>query len=111
MIHALRSIFLFVLLSMLAVTTVASLDRGIFEAGSELWRHLWFRATLADAYFGFLTVFIWIAYKETAWSRKIVWFVLLMLLGNIAIAAYLLIQLFRLPATARMEDLLLRRAA
>lgn len=110
MIHFLRGLFLFVLLSMLAVTTGASLDRGIFDAASELWTYPWFRATLVDAYFGFLTVFVWIAYKETAWSRRIVWFVLLMLLGNIAIAVYLLIQLLRLPAGARMEDLLLRRA-
>lgn len=110
MIYALRSIFLLVLLSMLTMTAMASLDRGIFEAGSELWTHLWFRATLADAYFGFLTVFVWIAYKERTWSRRVLWFILLMLLGNIAIALYLLIQLFRLPANARMEDLLLRRA-
>ena len=107
----LKVIFVLVLLSMLAVTTVASFDRGVFEAGADLWKDPWFKATLADAYFGFLAVYLWIAYKERTWGRRVLWFVLLMLLGNIAIAVYLLIQLFRLPANASMEDLLLRKGA
>jgi hypothetical protein len=32
------------------------------------------------------------------------------LLGNIAMSVYLLIQLFRVPATAKLEDVLLRRS-
>lgn len=107
----LKLIFVLVLLSMIAVTTVASLDRGVFDAASDLWSDPWFRATLADAYFGFLAVYLWIAYKERGWLRKACWFVLLVLLGNIAIAIYLLIQLYRLPAGASMEDLLLRKAS
>jgi hypothetical protein len=111
MLTTLKVIFLLVLLAMLAVTTVASLDRGVFEAGADLWSDPWFKATLADAYFGFLAVFLWIAYKERTLGRRILWFVLLMALGNIAIAIYLLIQLFRLPSSATMEDLLLRGSA
>ena len=104
----LKILFALILLSMLAVTTVASLDRGVFEAGAELWPDPWFRATLADAYFGFIAVYVWIAWKERSPGRKVLWFVLLMALGNIAIAIYLLIQLFRLPPGATFEDLLLR---
>ncbi len=105
----LKLLFSLILLAMLAVTTLASLERGVFEAAADLWGDPWFRATLADAYFGFLAVYLWIAYKERTWGRRILWFVLLMTLGNIAIAIYVLIQLFRLPASAGMEDLLLRR--
>lgn len=111
MINWLKLIFFLVLLGMLAVTTVASFDRGVFDAASDLWSDPWFRATLADAYFGFLAVYLWIAYKERGWARKVLWFVLLALLGNIAIAVYVLIQLYRLPAGASMEDLLLRKEA
>lgn len=111
MLDWLKVIFVLVLLSMLAVTTSASFDRGVFEAGSDLWGDPWFRATLADAYFGFLAVYLWIAYKERGWLRKFSWFVLLALLGNIAIAVYVLIQIFRLPPNASMEDLLLRKEA
>jgi len=106
----LRVLFLMVLLSMLAVTITASFDRGVFEAGAALWPDPWFRATLADAYFGFLAVYVWIAYKEPTRGRKVLWFVLLMALGNIAIAVYLLIELFRLRPGDSMEKLLLRRS-
>ena len=104
----LKLLFSSVLVGMLAVTTVASLDRGIFEAGAELWQEPWFRATLADAYFGFLAVYAWIAYREASWAGRIPWFVLVMGLGNIAIAVYVLIQLFRLPPGAGAKELLLR---
>ena len=57
MIWGLRIFAGLVLVGMLTVTTVASLDRGVFDAGAELWPDPWFKATLADAYFGFLTVF------------------------------------------------------
>ena len=63
MVILLRVFFAVVLVSMLVLTTTASLDQGIVEAGAELWPDAWFRATLADAYFGFLTVFLWIAPK------------------------------------------------
>lgn len=69
----------------------------------------WFVATLFDAYFGFLWFWAWVAYKETTWTSRIVWLLLIFALGNIAIAIYMLIQLGRLPAGATVEDLLLRR--
>ncbi len=111
MILFLRALFSLVLLGMFYVTISASLERGVFEAAGELWADPWFRATLADAYFGFLTVYVWIAYRERGWLRRGVWFVLLMALGNIAIAGYLLWALFKLPADAPLERLLLRPAA
>lgn len=71
----------------------------------------WFIATLFDAYFGFLWFWLWIAYKETSWMARLVWLVLVLALGNITMAAYMLLTLSRLPDNARMEDLLLRRKA
>lgn len=111
MILLLRALFALILAGMLTVTTYASVDRGVLEAAAELWADPWFKATLADAYFGFITVYVWIAYRERGWSRRILWFVLLMALGNIAIAGYVLWALFRLPADAPLERLLLRPAA
>ena len=105
----LKILFGAILVAMLAVTTVATLERGVFDAAAELWEDPWFRATLADAYFGFLAMYVWIAYKERTWGRRALWFVLLMALGNIAIAVYVLIQLYHLPPSAGMEELLLRR--
>ena len=111
MIWGLRIFAGLVLAGMLIVTTVASFDRGIFEAGAALWPDPWFKATLADAYFGFLTVYLWIAYKETGLGRRILWLVLLLTLGNIAIAVYLLLQTFKLRPGEPVEKLLLRSSA
>jgi len=108
MIWGLRIFASLVLAGMLLVTTVASLDRGVFAAGAGLWPDPWFKATLADAYFGFLTVFLWIAYKENSLGRRILWLVLLLTLGNIAIAGYLMLQTFRLRPGDGVEKLLLR---
>jgi len=69
----------------------------------------WFIATLLDAYFGFLWFWAWVAYKERSWASRITWLVLILALGNMAMAIYMLVQLLRLPAGARVEDLLLRR--
>ncbi len=106
---ALKLIFAAVFFVMLAMTIQASMERNVLVALDELWPDPWFRATLADAYFGFLTVFVWIAYRERSLIAKALWFIALMLLGNFAIATYILIALFRLPAEAPLENLLLRK--
>ena len=69
----------------------------------------WFVATLIDTYFAFLWFWLWVAYKERSLVSKLVWLVLILGLGNMAMAAYVLIQVWTLPRAARIEDLLLRR--
>lgn len=110
MIIALRLLFIIVLLSMLAVTSWASFECALWNTPRAVATHPWFIATLFDTYWGFLTFYCWLAYKERAWMAKIAWLVAILLLGNIAMSIYLLIQLFRVPASARMEDVLLRKA-
>ena len=100
--------FATILIAMLAVTTYASLDRSILAVGRQLTSDPWFHATLADAYFGFLTFYVWVAYKERAVWLKVLWFVLIMALGNIAMAIYVLIQLARWDSERGIEGLLLR---
>jgi len=70
----------------------------------------WFIATTFDAYFGFLWFWAWIAYKETSNLARGAWLLLVLGLGNMAMAAYMLIQLRKLPPGAPAEHLLLRRA-
>lgn len=69
----------------------------------------WACATLFDAYFGFLTFFVWVCFKETKVWVKVLWFVLIMMLGNIAMSGYVLIQLFRLKAEEPASAVLSRR--
>jgi hypothetical protein len=110
MLNLLKVLFTAILVSMLWVTIGASLDRGVLDAAEDLWPDPWFRATLADAYFGFLTVYVWVAYKERTLLARSVWLVAFLGLGNIAIAVYVLIQLFKAGRGASLQSVLLRQA-
>ena len=103
--------------ALVGVSIWATQHVGIGDSIRELAAHAgdgatnpWFIATLFDAYFGFLWFWLWVAYKETGWTARIVWLLLILALGNIGMAVYMLIQLARLPPDPRMQDLLLRRA-
>ena len=85
--------FAVVLVAMLWVTITASLDRSVLTAAAEIWADPWGRATLFDAYFAFLTIYIWVFLRERKPAARLVWFVLFMALGNFAIAAYFLAAL------------------
>ena len=57
----------------------------------------WGLATMFDAYFGFLAFFLYVLWREATLAARLGWFVGLMLLGNFAIAAYLLLALRASP--------------
>lgn len=109
MIWTLRLVFLAFLAAILGTTTWASTVVALWETPRAVATHPWFIATLVDTYLAFFTFWLWVAYKERSWFARLGWFVAICLLGNIAMALYMLIQLFRLPATAPMERLLLRQ--
>jgi hypothetical protein len=108
---ALTLLFGAILASMLVVTGTASLKQPLWEwsglvAEPDRW---WTWATLADAYFGFLTFYAWVFYKEARGGARAGWFVAIMLLGNIAMACYVLRELARLRPGEPVSALLLRR--
>ena len=84
-----------VLICMLIVTTWASLQEDVFTGGAKLFAEPWGIATLADTYFGFLTFYIWVFLKEKSWGPRMLWLILILTLGNIAMAIYALLQLRR----------------
>ena len=102
-------ICLAVLTLMLYVTISASFHQGLVSALYQLWPDPWFRATLADAYCGFLFFWLWVAWREPSLSASIVWFLLIMALGNIAMALYVLLQLRRLRPGDGIGSLFERR--
>ena len=100
-----------ILAAMLVITVTASLNQPLWQWGGltaepDRW---WTWATLADAYFGFLTFYAWVFYKERGLAARVGWFVAIMLLGNIAMATYVLVQLARLRPGEPVSGLLLRR--
>ncbi len=109
MILFLRFAFAGVIVAMLCVTSWASSVVALWNMPHEVAMHPWFIATLFDTYFAFLTFWLWLAWKERAWLPRVAWLIAILLLGNIAMAAYMLIQLFRLPRTASLDQLLARR--
>jgi hypothetical protein len=109
MLNVLKLVFAVHLLVMLGVTTYASLHENILKIPAVVTGDPWFVATMFDAYCGFITFFCWVCYKETSMFMRVLWFVLIMLLGNIAMAAYMLIKLLRLPPGSTAATLLLRK--
>jgi len=109
----LRTLFAGILVYMIGMTTWVSLHKSILLSPDEFsWAESpWAVATLFDAYFGFITFYAWVAYKETSWAARVMWFVLIMGLGNIAMSSYVLLQLFRLKKDEPASAILLRKQA
>ena len=109
MIWFLRMLFAVVLASMLWVTSWAGFQCPLFAVPREVYTHPWFIATLFDAYWGFITFYVWVCFKQSSWLARATWFCAIMLLGNIAMSAYCLRELFAVPANGRLADLLTLR--
>lgn len=101
-------LFAGMLLLLLAFTVRASSVRGVFDNG-PLMGDVWFQVTLLDAYLGFLTVYVWIAWKERTLLRRLLWFVIVMTCGNMAVSLYVLVQLVKLPPGSNLADILTMR--
>ncbi len=101
----LKLLFAAIFLWMTVLTIRTSLAVSLWSALDSFSANPWAVATLYDAYFGFITFWVWVAFKEnTMWSR-IVWLILILGLGNIAMSLYVLIQLFRLKPEQPLEAL------
>jgi Protein of unknown function (DUF1475) len=102
----LRLVFGFILVTLTAYNLWASLQQPLWRWGGlttapDNW---WTIATFLDAYYGFVTFYVWVLYKESHFGARLFWLAAIMGLGNIATSAYLLLQLARLrndePAAA-----------
>lgn len=99
---------IFIWMTLMTVRT--SLAVSLWEAWPSYSANQWAVATLWDAYFGFLTFYLWVVYKERRIWTRILWFVLIMGLGNIAMSLYVSLQLMRLRADDPVDSILWRRA-
>ncbi|MDP2137397.1 MAG: DUF1475 family protein [Candidatus Didemnitutus sp.] len=106
---SLRALFLIVLASMLFVTSWASTQCPLFAIPADVLRHPWFIATLVDAYWGFVTFYVWAAWKERGGAARALWLVAVLLLGNIAMAVYFLRELFSLRLDESLDLVFTRR--
>jgi hypothetical protein len=109
--RALQILFAFMLVSLTTYNLWVSTRQPLWQWGGLTTTpdNLWTIATLIDAYFGFVTFYVWVLWKETRTLPRALWFVAIMLLGNIAMSAYTLRQLARLKPQDSMSTLLSAR--
>ena len=106
----LRLLFIAIFAAMLGVTSWASVGQplGEFIAGPVI-RDRWVVATLFDAYFAFIAFFVWVAWKETTLALRVLWFIAIILWGNLAMSLYLLVELFRISRLDELDQVFTRR--
>jgi len=107
----LRILFGLIFVFMTVMTVRTSMQVSLWRAWSSFAASPWSMATLYDAYCGFLTFFCWVAWRERSLGIKILWFVLIMTLGNIAMSLYVLIQLSGLKSEESASALFQQKAA
>jgi hypothetical protein len=105
----LKCLFGFIFLFMVVMTVRTSIEVPLSKASFT--GNPWAWATLYDAYFGFITFFCWVAWRERSLGVKMIWLLLILLLGNIAMSLYVLIQLFSLAPQAPVNELFRQKAA
>jgi len=77
-----------------------------FGEGSILMSLVWGQMSLVDLYVGFILVYAWIFYREKALIPRILWFVAMMVFGNLSFALYIFVESFKVNT---VEALLLRK--
>ena len=108
---ALKVLFSLIFLTMLLYTGWAATQQSVLQWGglTQGPDRYWTTATFLDAYFGFLTFYIWVFYKEARWLPRIAWFIAVMAFGNMAMSAYVLLQLLRLRPDQSASAVLVAR--
>jgi hypothetical protein len=107
----LKILFGAIFLVMLWINLKAALAMNILASFPLFGTNPWAVATLYDAYCGFLTFYLWVAYKERTLGARALWFVLVMGLGNLAMSVYVLKELMKLKPDEQAWAVLQRRAA
>jgi hypothetical protein len=107
----LKALFAFIFVFMVVMTMRTSLQVSLWSAWHTFAASPWSMATLYDAYFGFLTFFCWVAWRERSLSTKLFWFVFIMATGNIAMSLYVLLELIALKPEEPASALFRKKAA
>lgn len=103
-----RLLYALVFFVMLSFTVWSSTQENILAIPPLVLNDVWFKATLLDAYFAFLSFFLWVCYREKSLFLKSFMFFAIVFLGNIAMSLYVIIALYRLKPGEGMEKLFSR---
>lgn len=82
-------------LAMTAVLFYGFTQGDFFEDGGKLMQNPWGVVSLVDLYTGFILFAIWIVYRELGILPKVLWVLLLMILGFFTASLYVLIAAYQ----------------
>ena len=92
----LQFLFAAIMLSVIGVNLWAGRQLSVFDSWPGFQANPWAMATLLDAYCAFLSFYVWVAWRERTLAGRVLWFALIMGLGSITMALYVLIALTRM---------------
>ena len=99
--------FLGMSLFMIYLVIRTSMQSDMFHLSPAVLNEPWFKTTLVDFYFNITIISAWVIYKENNWARSILWIAAFVLLGSIATAFYVFLQLNQLAQGRGVEDILI----
>lgn len=102
--------FAAILVTIVSVNLWAGMQINLLDAWPDYKQNPWAIATLWDAYLSFTIFYVWVAYREATWPRRVLWFVLIMGLGSITMSLYVLIALGKLKPEQPVAQILVRPA-
>ncbi len=98
-----------IFVTMIGIAIGTSLSSDIFHLPAAVVTEPWFTTTLTDFYFNILIISVWVIYRENHWLRSLFWIIAFILLGSIATALYVLLQLLSLKPGQGLESVLQRK--
>ena len=107
----LKFLFLGMSLFMVYLAIRTSMQSDMFHLPAVVLNEPWFRTTLVDFYFNITIISAWVVYKENNLLKSVLWIVAFILLGSIATAFYVFLQLNKLAQGQTIEDVLTRRSS
>jgi hypothetical protein len=93
--RALQVLFVAIMVAVVGVNLWAGRQLSVFDSWPGFKANPWAMATLLDAYCAFLCFYVWVAWRERTWAARLLWFVLIVGLGSITMALYVLLALNR----------------
>jgi len=76
-----------IMASMIIFTSVTG---DFFKEGSILLNMVWGQMSMVDLYVGFILFYMWIFKREKKTSHRLIWLVLILTMGNLITAVYIL---------------------
>lgn len=99
---AIRALSVIGIIAMAIAIVGAILTGDFFEEGSAIWALPWGKVTLIDLYVGLGLFVVWVWYRESSPAKAIAWSVGLVVLGNLAAAAYVMVAAFSAQSITEM---------